>query len=756
MSLTRRKLIAIAVAVVPLLIAIGAYFFVEQRAARRRPPPPPKPEAPPDLEKLRPSFTTGMDALNRGDGGTAVRYFTSFNFGHRAVEEYRLFFLAKSFAANGDARSARVTLGHLWERKPKLVYWEDVGLNLGASYAAAGDWQHAAAVFREVASRSDHPPVAANARWQLMTSSFAAGDSKGVFDAAHDIVVKSPRAPQAADAIAVMRSMLALQPTDPLKLTDAERLQRAVSLLRDGDPKSALAELDALQAAGPPPDLRLPVQLNRGLALNQLRRFEDSNKVLDPLASGPFKIAIPAIYHAAKNYRALALSINPMVNKTIIVKQRVGSIRVPAKGKKKATVKPKFANVKKTIQVVDPAKKAKKEEYERLFHERLFDLLSLSLADEVRIEVLNTLISIAEAENQDENEQKYVLELAKLDPSQEAGLQHFWGKAWSAYAAGDMHTAEQVLTFVRDTYRNPNVKRQASYWIARSLERQGAKEQAAAMYQAIADVPYSDLYTLYSQAHGAPHRDGADNPLTMKKPDWSEIAERDMPSELRLAYELTALTDARDARLEIQKNLKRSNQMYADALLADLYNSSGDMLLMMRSARRAFPQLATVEQDSVPAYFLRMYYPMRYKDAIVKNAQQNNLDPYLIMGLIHQESYFNPQARSPVGAVGLMQLMPPTSRELARRLHSSSNAEDPDVNIRLGTFYFRQLVDMFGGVVQLAVASYNAGMGNVMRWRRAAPRKPMDEFLESMPFAETRNYVKRVMMLRASYARLSR
>jgi peptidoglycan lytic transglycosylase len=175
----------------------------------------------------------------------------------------------------------------------------------------------------------------------------------------------------------------------------------------------------------------------------------------------------------------------------------------------------------------------------------------------------------------------------------------------------------------------------------------------------------------------------------------------------------------------------------------------------MRSARRAFPQLATVEQDSVPPYFLKMYYPLKYQDAIVKNAKKNDVDPYLVMGLIHQESTFNPLARSPVGAVGLMQLMPPTAKELARRVHSSSNVEDPEVNIRLGTLYFRQLVNIFRGASLLAVASYNAGMGNVLRWRRAAPRKPMDEFIESMPFPETRNYVKRVTMLSASYRRMA-
>ena len=77
-----------------------------------------------------------------------------------------------------------------------------------------------------------------------------------------------------------------------------------------------------------------------------------------------------------------------------------------------------------------------------------------------------------------------------------------------------------------------------------------------------------------------------------------------------------------------------------------------------------------------------MYYPLKYEDSIIRYARRNELEPYLIMGLIHQESYFNPNAKSPVGAYGLMQLMPPTAKELARRLRSSANVEDPEVNIR--------------------------------------------------------------------------
>ena len=748
----------IAVTAALLLAASGAivYYYFWPGEGVREVSRPPRPEAPPDLADLQPKFAAALDALRRGDAGTAVHGLTSFTCGGRFVEEYRLLYLAMAYQAAGNPRAARITFANLWSHPPKMVNWGVAGFALGGLYNAAGDWNAAANVYREIAGRADQSQPAANARWQLITAEFADGNIAAVLATARDIAVKNPTMPQAGDAIAIIRSLMSLPPTAPITaLATPQRLERAVSLLRDGDPQNALAELNTFPLTGEFAPLRIPIELNRGLALNQLGRYDESNKVLEALVSGPYKIAIPAIYTASKNYRALSASINPIVTKTIIVKQRAGNIRVPAHGKKKAVVKPRFINVKKTQLLLDLAKKAQKEQYERLGIERLQDLLQLPIADEVRIEVLNTLIAIAESKNQDAYERTLIVDLAKLDPSQEAGLQNFWAKAWAAYTRGDYNGAADICEFIRVVYRNPNIRRQAEYWRARSIEHAGKKEEAAAIYRALAGAPYSDLYVAFSVAHGAAHQDPPVNPLKMKRPDWPQIAEQNMPVELRLAYELTALNNGRDARLEIQKNLNRKNQPYADALLADLYNSTGDMLLMMRSARRAFPELATVEQDAVPAYFLRMYYPTKYQDDILTNAKKNNVDPYLVMGLIHQESYYNPSARSPVGAVGLMQLMPPTAREIAKRIGSSAHAEDPHVNIRLGTYYFKQLTDMFNGSQLLAVASYNAGMGNVMRWRRAAPKRPLDEFVESMPFQETRNYVKRVQMLGASYRRLT-
>src|SRR3954463_5654812 len=439
MRVRRGWVVAVAAVLAPVLIVVGVLRFRQMRVQQREVVVPGKPEAPPDLEKLRPAFTAGLDAIHRRDGAEAAKQLGAFHFGKRAVDEYRVYYLANAYQLAKDEARARTTLADLLSRHPAFVHFADAGLNLGGLYAAIADWQHAADTYASVATKADDSNVAASARWSAIDARFAQGDIAAVLYDARSIAIKNPRSPQAVHAIELARAIIGA----PMKLTAAERLERAVSFLRDGDAQNAVDELALLEANGVPAELRTPMLLNRGLALNQLRRFEDSNKVLEPLASGPYRFAIPAIFTAAKNYAILSASINPNVTKTIVVRQQVGTIKVRAKGKKKATTRAKFANVKKNIQLVDLAKKTKKDEYDRLATERLKDLLSLPLADDVRIAVLNSLIVRAEEKNQDAYERDLIVQLAKIDPSQEAGLQHFWDKAWAAYARGDLNGARE-------------------------------------------------------------------------------------------------------------------------------------------------------------------------------------------------------------------------------------------------------------------------------------------------------------------------
>jgi soluble lytic murein transglycosylase-like protein len=721
-----------------------------------------QPEAPPDLQKFRNQFTAALKAIADKNGPEVVRQLSGFNFGSRGVEEYRLYYLAQGHELAKNEGAERVTLAQLWRRNPKMVAGPDAALKLGNLYTARGAFRNAAEVYASIPSRSAVAATDANARWLAIETRLYNGDVSGALFAARNIAIHNPRSEQAGDALAVARALSGLEKDASLPLTPSERLTRAEALRLNGDPQSAVDELTALANVAPA-SIRDEVQLQRGLALHTLRRFEDSIKTLEPLTSGEFKVAIPALSTLSKNYRILAASIDPTVYKTIKEKKQVGTIKQRVgKGKKRRTItKPKFQTVTRQIKLIDLAKKQKKDNYDRLTAERLKDLLQIKkLDDDLRLEVLNSLIARAQSKNQDDYLREIIPAAVKLDPLADPALQYFWDRGWAAYTRGDLQGARKTFRFIADTYTtNTNVRRQSEYWFARTSERLGQKEEAKAIYQKLAGAPYADLYALHSVQRGATRQPNKTNPLKIeKKEDWAEIAEKDMPAELKLAYELTALSDMRDAQLEIQRNARRTNIKYAEALMADLYHSRGDLIPMYRSIRKAWPQLATVDQDQVPSYFVKMYYPTKYHDSIEKYAKQHGVDPHLVMGLILQESYYNPKAKSRVGATGLMQLMPPTARDVSAKLgisYSPGRLENPEYNVRLGTRHLKMLVDMFNGNTYLAVASYNGGQGNVMKWRRAAPGKPMDEFIESIPFPETRGYVKRVTMLKSTYERLT-
>src|SRR5436309_10776890 len=113
-----RRWLYILIAVVLGAAGTGIFFYLHRAETHREIVAPPKPEAPPDLEKLRRAYDSGLDAIHRGDGRDAVKHFSSFTFGRRAVDEYRLYYLANGYQLANDSERARATLATLWARKP--------------------------------------------------------------------------------------------------------------------------------------------------------------------------------------------------------------------------------------------------------------------------------------------------------------------------------------------------------------------------------------------------------------------------------------------------------------------------------------------------------------------------------------------------------------------------------------------------------------------------------------------------------------
>ncbi len=146
---------------------------------------------------------------------------------------------------------------------------------------------------------------------------------------------------------------------------------------------------------------------------------------------------------------------------------------------------------------------------------------------------------------------------------------------------------------------------------------------------------------------------------------------------------------------------------------------------------------------------LALRFPLQYSSQIQLNAYSVNLEPALVFGLIRQESMLDPKAMSASGARGLMQLMPETAKEIASQLNdpwqSVNSLLVPDINIRYGTFYFKQLLNKFNGHFALATAAYNAGPSRVNKWLATNRSLPADVWVETIPFKETRKYVSSVL-----------
>ena len=148
-----------------------------------------------------------------------------------------------------------------------------------------------------------------------------------------------------------------------------------------------------------------------------------------------------------------------------------------------------------------------------------------------------------------------------------------------------------------------------------------------------------------------------------------------------------------------------------------------------------------------PSWYYRLRYPLAYDSIVRGHAQNYRLDPALLAAVIYQESKFDAEARSDAGAVGLMQLQPRTAKGIALRTGGSrfrvDDLTNPEINVRYGSWYLRHLLDKYDDE-PTALAAFNAGQGNVDRWRREG---------KGIAFAETRHYVDRVQELRGVYRR---
>jgi len=362
---------------------------------------------------------------------------------------------------------------------------------------------------------------------------------------------------------------------------------------------------------------------------------------------------------------------------------------------------------------------------------------------------------------------RFYAELYARFPNGTSASYAHWKTAWLRLRLGDSAAARRLFEEQIKLYpASPEVPN-ALYWRGRLAEEEKDLNTARAYYQKL-----SDRFRFFYYAERARER------LLVVKIDGSAPA---VPLLNKIPPAARPVRFGRAAapadNLRVQKSFLLQNGGLFDLAIAELdaaytqdgslwamgemvriYQSTGRYWRALQMLKRGMPGYFSLEIADLPRPFWEALFPRLYWSDIQKHSEANQLDPFLVAGLIRQESEFHAGAVSRARALGLMQILPSTGRTLAReiklRRFSTNMLLDPSVNVQMGTRYFRGLLDDHEGTPQYALAAYNAGPHRVTEWRDNGSYRDVDEFVESIPFTETREYVQAVLRNAAVYRRL--
>ena len=330
---------------------------------------------------------------------------------------------------------------------------------------------------------------------------------------------------------------------------------------------------------------------------------------------------------------------------------------------------------------------------------------------------------------------------------------------------------ERALTNLRGLIeRGPggNLALAAQYWLGVALEQRGDLATAARTFEPLAmRYPYH-YYGLAAQRRlieirGAPDG-GIPSPTVLDFPALALRPASRQRAEFRAAMALARAGLIDDAAWYLRRLLDRSRGDNGLALLAARASSvANDHASGARILFRHFPDYFNRPARGLPDDFLSLAYPRPFWDTVVESAGAHGADPVLLVSLMRRESRFDPAARSPVGAVGLLQIMPYTAEALAERAGvgdilaggiDDAKLAEPRVNIAIAARLNADLLEMFGGARLPVIASYNAGEDRAGDWWAAARGLREDFFVDSIPYTETRNFAREVIANYAAYERI--
>lgn len=658
---------------------------------------------PDSLWAKRAGLVTGLLLLER-DPAESLQYFRAAQRDLPVIEDYTRLWMGEALLKMGDARDAAVQLERIPEAVPDTLLGVRVAYRSGESWYKAGQCAKAMDPLARAVLLGPQEPVAPGALLNLADCQFK--DNR-LADSQATLKQLWARYPQAQEAKEAERRLS--QMTKAVwRPTPDESYNRALSFLNLALHDEAVADLQKF-LGGAPHDARTgEAKLKLGTALVRLKRYEQARHVFKDLAAEAGPESEEATVWLARVY----LRLNDG--------ERLLALAAAAPRRALSTEQ------KAAIQLLVGSWQDDQSQYDQA------------------LATYRKVVQLGEGSGQ----------------KGEA----LWRIGWIQYRTGRYGQAVDTFRELLKGKDDPQVAPKALYWAARALE-QSNDRQSADLYLQLCRQYTRTYYCQLAQMRVASSplappvpasAEGSPSGGNQTGEEGREAVLRD-PHYLR-AVELRLLGMDQDAAKEWASLPERyARDRGALVELSTLLSQAGATHHALRLARLYFRDGLERGGETVPLALWSVAYPMAYLPTIRTHAG-SAVDPYLVAAIIREESQYDPRAVSRVGAVGLMQVMPVTAQQVAKKQGfpdvGRDDLFDQDTNIRVGARYVEQLLQQFNGNIIRTVAAYNAGPQAVTGWIARSNGRDPDEWVELIPYQETRQYVKRVLRSYHEYHRL--
>ena len=666
---------------------------------------------PASLWAKRAGLLSGVILIERNPA-VAIQYLRAAQRDFPVLDDYIRFWMGEALLHLGDAKEAAAMFEAVPQAVPDSNLFNRVTLRAGEAWYQASSCPESVSWFVKAVSLNGNEPQVAQAWLRLAACYLRENQLAEGRETLKQLWMKFPQTKEAREAEALLATNIG---GEPWAAQPDEHYTRAQAFLGQALHVEAIEELKKFLANGPSSSLRGEARLKLGVAQVRLKLYDQARDTFQRLAGEQVAQSNEATVWLARVYLrqglgAKLLDLSRMLQKRSLSPEQKGQINL-------------FAGI--------------------------------WLEDQGQF---------------DEAIAKY-RQVAKTGEPASQRAEAQWREGWVLYRAARYRDAIAGWQHIVDQ-RNSEFEPQALYWIARSYSHTGnsksrelllllcrryphtyycqlAREQTDISVSAPSDQEDSVAVASSGQSdsdenQAPPHTNRTE--IEQQSAYRRAVELRTLGLEQEAARELTALTDrySRDPDILMALSIK--------------LNEVGAYHHALRLVRARFRDRLERTGGPVAAGLWSVAYPTGLIHTI-KMQESNGVDPFFVAAIIREESQYDWRAVSRVGAIGLMQVMPATANAVAQRHHLPNMVRedlfDQETNIRIGVRYVEQLLAQFSGNVVQTIAAYNAGPIVVENWSAAHRGRSEDEFVELIPFQETRQYVKRVLRSYKEYKRLA-